>query len=97
VKDVGALQLCPQGVHNRVIALTHPRTAANVAAVPGGNVMEDAETYRGRATHARLGAREATNPAHRAIFERLAESYEKLAREAEWFETSDSNDQGSPN
>jgi hypothetical protein len=45
--------------------------------------MDDAETYRGRANHARLGAREASTPAHRAIFERLAQSYERLAQEAE--------------
>lgn len=58
--------------------------------------MDDAETYRGRATHARLGARDASNPAHRAIFETLAESYEKLAREAERREAEKSSEPASP-
>jgi hypothetical protein len=47
---------------------------------------EDSKTYRERAVHARLGAREATNPQFRAVFERLAESYEAKARDAEWLE-----------
>ena len=34
--------------------------------------------------HARLGAREATKPEFRAVFERLAASYEAMARDAEW-------------
>jgi hypothetical protein len=45
---------------------------------------EDAKTYRERAMHARLGAKEATKPEFRAVFERLAESYEAMARDAEW-------------
>ena len=45
---------------------------------------EDAKTYRERAMHARLGAREATRPEFRIAFERVAESYEAMAREAEW-------------
>jgi hypothetical protein len=36
--------------------------------------------------HARLGAKEATTTEHRLIFERLAESYDKLAQETEWLE-----------
>jgi hypothetical protein len=44
-------------------------------------MTEDAKTYLGRAYHARMGAKEATRAAHRAVFERLAVSYEKLARE----------------
>jgi hypothetical protein len=59
--------------------------------------MEDAETYRGRATHARLGAREASNPAHRAIFERLAADYERLAHEAESLNAGKSAQQIAPN
>jgi len=47
---------------------------------------EDSKTYRERAVHARLGAREATSPQFRAVFERLAESYEAKARDAEWQE-----------
>jgi hypothetical protein len=46
--------------------------------------MEDSKTYRERAMHARLGAKEATTTQHRLVFERLAESYEKLARDVEW-------------
>jgi hypothetical protein len=45
---------------------------------------EDAKTYRERAMHARLGAKEATRPEFRLAFERLAESYEAMARDAEW-------------
>jgi hypothetical protein len=44
----------------------------------------DAKVYRERAMHARLGAREATRPEFRRVFERLAASYEAMAREAEW-------------
>ena len=47
---------------------------------------EDSKTYRERAMHARLGAKEATTTEHRLIFERLAESYDKLAQETEWLE-----------
>ena len=47
---------------------------------------EDSKTYRERAVHARLGAREATTTQHRLIFERLAESYDKLAHDTEWLE-----------
>jgi hypothetical protein len=49
-------------------------------------VKEDSKTYRERAMHARLGAKEATTTEHRLIFERLAESYDKLALETEWLE-----------
>ena len=45
---------------------------------------EDAKVYRERAVQARLGAKEATRPEFRAVFERLAESYEQMARSAEW-------------
>ena len=45
-----------------------------------------AKVYRERAVHARLGAKEATRADFRAVFERLAESYEELARNAEWLE-----------
>jgi hypothetical protein len=47
---------------------------------------EDANTYRERAMHARLGAREATRAEFRMVFERLAESYEAMARDAEWLD-----------
>ena len=47
---------------------------------------EDSKTYRERAMHARLGAKEATTTQHRLIFERLAESYDKLAHDTEWLE-----------
>jgi hypothetical protein len=47
---------------------------------------EDSKIYRERAMHARLGAKEATTTQHRLIFERLAESYDKLAHETEWLE-----------
>jgi hypothetical protein len=47
-------------------------------------MAEDAKTYRERAMHARLGAKEATRPEFRIAFERLAESYEAMARDAEW-------------
>ena len=46
----------------------------------------DAKTYRERAIQARLGAKESRKPEFRAVFERLAESYEELARNAEWVE-----------
>jgi hypothetical protein len=47
---------------------------------------EDAKTYRECAMHARLGAKEATRPEFRAVFERLAASYEAKARDAERLE-----------
>ena len=47
---------------------------------------ENAKVYRERAEQARLGAREATRADFRAVFERLAESYEEMARNAEWLE-----------
>ena len=47
---------------------------------------EDSKTYRERAMHARLGAKEATTREHRQIFERLAESYDKLAHDIEWLD-----------
>ena len=40
-------------------------------------------TYRGRAYHARMGAKESTQPEFRKIFETLAAAYENLANEAE--------------
>jgi hypothetical protein len=49
---------------------------------------EDAKTYRERAMHARLGAKEATRAEFRLAFERLAESYEAMARDAEWLSPS---------
>lgn len=47
---------------------------------------DDAKTYRERAVQARLGAKEATRAEFRAVFERLAESYEAKARNAEWLD-----------
>jgi hypothetical protein len=47
---------------------------------------EDSKTFRERAMHARLGAKEATTTQHRLIFERLADSYDKLAHDTEWLE-----------
>jgi hypothetical protein len=47
---------------------------------------EDSKTYRERAMQARLGAKEAATTQHRLIFERLAESYDKLAHDTEWLE-----------
>jgi hypothetical protein len=47
---------------------------------------ENARVYRERAAQARLGAKEATRADFRAVFERLAESYEEMARNAEWLE-----------
>ena len=44
----------------------------------------DAKVFRERAIQARLGAKEATRPDFKAVFERLAESYEERARKAEW-------------
>ena len=44
---------------------------------------EDARVYRERAEQARLGAKEAIRPDFRAVFERLAESYDEMARNAE--------------
>ena len=55
--------------------------------ISGVCVMEeDSKTYRERAMHARLGAKEAATTQHRLIFERLAESYDKLAHDTEWLE-----------
>jgi hypothetical protein len=48
--------------------------------------MENARVYRERAEHARLGAKEATRADFKAVFERLAESYEEMAKNAEWLE-----------
>jgi hypothetical protein len=48
--------------------------------------METAKIYRERAAHARLGAKEATRADFKAVFERLAESYEEMAKNAEWLE-----------
>jgi hypothetical protein len=50
------------------------------------NEQEKAKVYRERAEQARLGAREATRDDFRAVFERLAASYEEMARNAEWLE-----------
>ena len=47
---------------------------------------EDAKTFRERAQHARLGAKEARTAQHREIFESLAISYESMALAAEWAE-----------
>ena len=47
---------------------------------------ENAKVYRERAEQARLGAKEATRADFRAVFERLALSYDELARNAEWLE-----------
>jgi hypothetical protein len=44
----------------------------------------DARVFRERAVQARLGAKEATRSDFRAIFERLAASYDEKARKAEW-------------
>jgi hypothetical protein len=49
-------------------------------------VSEDAETYRGRAEHARLAAKSAIDKQQRSIFEKLAASYEARANEAERLE-----------
>jgi hypothetical protein len=49
-------------------------------------MIESAETYRGRAEQARLAARSIANPQHRALFERLARSYEALAADLDWLE-----------
>ena len=51
---------------------------------------EDARVYRERAQQARLGAKEATRAEFRAVFERLAESYDEKARNAEWFDAANS-------
>jgi len=48
--------------------------------------MESSKVYRERAEQARLGAKEATRADFKAVFERLAESYEEMARNAEWLE-----------
>lgn len=50
---------------------------------------ENARVYRERAVQARLGAKEATRPDFRAVFERLAESYDEMARNAEWLRPAD--------
>jgi hypothetical protein len=50
------------------------------------NEREKAKVYRERAMQARLGAKEATRDDFRAVFERLAASYEEMARNAEWLE-----------
>jgi hypothetical protein len=51
----------------------------------GRCVMEEsAKVYRERAEQARLGAREATRADFKAVFERLAASYDEMARNAEW-------------
>lgn len=47
---------------------------------------ESAKVYRERAEQARLGAKEATSEDFRRVFERLAASYDEMAREAEWLE-----------
>jgi len=47
---------------------------------------DDAKVYRERAMHARLGAKEATRPEFRRVFERLAASYDAMARDAEWLD-----------
>jgi hypothetical protein len=49
-------------------------------------VSEDAETYRGRAHQARLAAKATFDKQQRAIFEKLARSYEAMAEDAEWLE-----------
>jgi hypothetical protein len=59
--------------------------------------MEDAKTYRERAMHARLGARESTTLAHRRVFETLADSYDKLARDMEWQISSAASGQAAQN
>jgi hypothetical protein len=64
--------------------------------VPGVGALRmedvvDAKTYRERAIQARLGAKESRKPEFRAVFERLAESYEELARNAEWIEPSNAS------
>jgi hypothetical protein len=47
---------------------------------------ENSKVYRERAEQARLGAKEATREDFRLIFERLAASYDEMARNAEWLE-----------
>ena len=49
-------------------------------------IEENAEVFRGRAEQARLAARKAVDPQDRRIFEKLAASYEELARTTEWLE-----------
>lgn len=49
-------------------------------------VEENARVYRERAEQARLGAKEATREDFRLVFERLAASYDEMARNAEWLE-----------
>ena len=47
---------------------------------------ESAKVYRELAEQARLGAKEATRDDFRLVFERLAASYDEMARKAEWLE-----------
>jgi hypothetical protein len=47
------------------------------------NARENARVYRERADQARLGAKEATRADFRAVFERLAVSYDTMARDAD--------------
>ena len=47
---------------------------------------ENAKVYRERAEQARLGAKEATRADFKAVLERLAASYDEMARNAEWLE-----------
>jgi hypothetical protein len=61
-----------------------PSTAINF-----DDIDDDANTFRGRAYHARMGAAEASSDKLRAIFERLAASYEALAQEVERLEKAD--------
>ena len=49
----------------------------------------DARVFRERAAQARLGAKEATRADFRAVFERLAASYDERARNAEWLKPQD--------
>lgn len=56
--------------------------------------VEDAETYRGRALQARLAAKAATDKQHRAIFEKLAHSYEAMAENAERLEGKEASADG---
>jgi hypothetical protein len=58
----------------------------DIAALSG---QSEAEVFRGRAQQARLAAKDAVNARYREIFEDLAESYEQLARDAEWLRRTD--------
>jgi hypothetical protein len=70
-----------------ILFLSAMETAMNAPtrqlAYSGQRNAERAHIYRGRAHHARLGAKETSRGDFRAIFERLAASYEELANEAE--------------